>query len=791
MTENSKKANMKAPQQAPQQASLDPGIEAVVEAEVLEWLANAGEEGVAVADSGRSRPAGLSKAVVKRALERLEARGDAVPLEQRWYALSQVSLTVGVLDVLEGGDARLRPMGRAGDATHFISRRHRRGAVAGDRVLVEPVTSKQARRGGGERGRSSGRDRVRLKDLPEASVVRVLGGDRTLVGRVERAREGKAWLQPFDFRLGFDVVVEDAGELKAGQYAVVELVRAGRTQRLPRAKLVEVLGRLEEPGTDARVILRHFEIPEQFPAAALEEAELLGKNPSEAEIVGRLDLRGATTFTIDGVTARDFDDAVSYRRLGRGRHEVGVHIASVASYVLPGSALDREAYRRGTSVYFPEGSVPMLPERLSSGLCSLRPNEPRLTLSAFLEIDDSGRVLGSRFAESVIESKKRLTYEEARRLLEEPTAGDAKEFGKVLPALQALERISRSLTQARRDRGSLEFDLPLADLVIDEMGKMEAVRTGKRNVAHRIIEELMIAANEAVGRKLASVGMGCLYRVHPPPRLGSLQELAESVSLFGLKLDVDAAARSSTALRTLVNSVAGKPEEAFVGGLVLRALQQAMYRPENQGHYALASEHYLHFTSPIRRYPDLVVHRALTALIRLEGKAPPKETSGESAIRLEGMAEQSSTAERRDERAERELRQWKLTRFLADRVGERFAGRISGVKDFGLFVQLEEIPVSGLLHVSDLGNDYFTHDPAAHRLVGSRGGVEFRLGDAVEVRLTGVDEVRRGLELALAKAPEPRSRRSGPSKRDGAASRKHPSRRPRSKTEKPGGGRRR
>jgi ribonuclease R len=438
----------------------------------------------------------------------------------------------------------------------------------------------------------------------------------------------------------------------------------------------------------------------------------------------------------------------------------------------------------------------MLPERLSNGLCSLRPNEPRLTMSVFLELDDAGKVLGSEFAETVIESVRRLTYEEARRLLEEPQGDDRRQYGEVVPALTAMEKISRALTAARRRRGSLEFDLPLADLVLDDQGRLEGVRTGHRNVAHRIIEELMIAANEAVARHLSSHQAGGLYRVHEPPRLEALEELADSLRLFGLDLDVDLASRDPSALRALLVAEEGKPEEALVAGLVLRALQRAIYHPHNDGHYALASESYLHFTSPIRRYPDLVNHRALTRLLREGGaeksagarraardrpagrdqRARQKEADKDEVLRLARMAEQSSFTERRAERAERDLKQWKLTRFLAHRVGEEFNGRITGVKEFGLFVLLDEVPVDGLLHVASMGGDFYQYEADHHRLVGRAGGRRFRLGDPIRVRLVAVDERRRSLELALAGSAEPSGGRPGRSKSPAAGRSEPPSR---------------
>ncbi len=755
----------------PEGVTIEPGTEAVLEADLLASVIARGRRGATTRELASSLAPRPNDDALRRALERLEHGGEIVLLEERWIALARTELAIGRLELLSSGDGRLHPGEARGEPSHFISRRHLQGALPGDRVVVEPVTgrprtSQRTARGGGSGHRSS----VRKGELPRAAVVRVLGAPRMLVGQVSRQEGGRGRVVPFDSRLPFEVVLKEGGDLATGEYVRVELLRSRRPDSFPRGRLVERLGTLDEAGTDVRVVLRHFDIPDSFPAAVLAEAECLPPSPSGEELEGRLDLRGQTVFTIDGDSARDFDDAVSWRDLGDGNHQLGIHIASVSSYVKPGSALDREAYRRGTSVYFPDGAVPMLPERLSNGLCSLRPNEPRLTLSVFLDIDPEGTVMRSRFAESVIESAHRLTYEQARRILEDTDCEERQRLAQVVPALEALERASRTLTEARRRQGSLEFDLPLADLVLDESGQTAAVRTSRRNVAHRIIEELMIAANRAVARELDSVGAGCLFRVHEPPRRGSLQELARSLRLFGLDLDVEAATESPMPLRELLRQVAGRQEEDYVGGVVLRSLQRALYQPDNRGHYALAAECYLHFTSPIRRYPDLLAHRALVRHIRQsdqEGAAagqPAADSSRADAeeLRLERMARQTSSTERRAERAERQLRQWKLVRFMATKIGEPFAGRVTGVEKFGLFVQLVEMQVDGLLHVANMGEDYFAFDPEGHRLTAERSRRSYRLGDTIEVRLLAVDERRRGLDLALIEGGELPRREEGP-----------------------------
>ncbi|MGB5889239.1 MAG: VacB/RNase II family 3'-5' exoribonuclease, partial [Thermoanaerobaculia bacterium] len=440
-----------------------------------------------------------------------------------------------------------------------------------------------------------------------------------------------------------------------------------------------------------------------------------------------------------------------------GSFLLGVHIADVSHYVDPGSALDLEAYRRGTSVYFPDRAVPMLPEALSNGLCSLRPEVPRLTLSAFLRISPEGEVVERRFAQTVIRSARRLTYSEVRRLLEEPKTSDAKEYGEVLPLLETARELMKILYRQRLARGSIDFDLPEGNVILDSEGFTVGVRPGERSVAHRIIEECMIAANEAVAYELESHELPALYRIHDPPSRAKMEELKEILQPLGIALKGDLEDLHPSAFQKILRRVEGKEEEPFVSSLVLRAMNRALYDPECRGHYALGSSHYTHFTSPIRRYPDLLVHRGLKGL--LDGRAGREAEASRLAERLPGIAEHTSTTERRAERSERDLLQWKLVRFLAGRIGEEFSGRVTGVQPFGLFVQLADYYVDGLVPIRTLADDFYVFDPEAHRLVGQEKERVFRLADEVRVQLAGVNPRQRGLELKVVGMPEPRAPR--------------------------------
>ncbi|HVS02342.1 MAG TPA: ribonuclease R [Thermoanaerobaculia bacterium] len=680
----------------------------------------------------------------------------------------------GILEPLEGGDGLVRTSDRR--PPFLVPRRDLHGAIAGDLVRVEARSRRPSAPGA----------------LPRAAVVAVLERRHdTLVGSVERDDEGRWWLLPFASKVPLTVEltagVEGTGH---GEFVVARLDRRGRDAGVATGRVVERLGPVERPGVDVLVVLRHFGIPEEWPQRVLLEAAALPADPAAADIAEREDLRQQVTVTIDGASARDFDDAISVERVSSRLFRVGVHIADVSHYVPPGGGLDGEAYRRGTSVYYPERAIPMLPERLSTELCSLRPGVPRLAVSVFLDVDRQGRVQARRFATTVIRSHRRLTYDEVRRVLEEPRAGDEREYGPVLAMLRQAREVMQALHLRRTERGSLDFDLPEGDVELDTDGYVVGIRPGQRHVAHRLIEELMIAANEAVAEELLERQQPALFRVHHPPDPERVDELRTLLRPFGIDLPESSEPPEPGALQDVLRRVEGRPEEPFVAAVVLRSQQRAIYHPDSAGHYALASEHYLHFTSPIRRYPDLVAHRQLKALLA-EGQAAkgvggrgrrrdlgPLDPAPPLAQRLPEMAEHTSATERRAEQSERELLQWKKVRFLADRVGDRFAGRITGVQPFGLFVQLTELFVDGLVPVATLGDDYFVHDPAGHRLVGSRSGRSFRLAQEVEVELVGVSTRHRSLDLQVVATERDGTRESGREQRRAEAGPKKGRRRP-------------
>ncbi len=758
-----------------------PGAEAHLREEVYRQLEAAGRRGLELEQVRAPEGLDVPPETLRRALAELEAAGRAAEWSRRWYALRFTDMVAGRVKRLEGGDALILT-GRGGEAGYFTPRKLAKGSMDGDLVLVRP---QKAAAGKSRRGRTGDR-------LPEATVVKVVRRrHQEVVGTVEVDDDGRRWLLPFDSKADFDLEVVEGEEVPEGVYVVVEVDPPRPGGGHPRGRIVEVLGDPEAPGVDVEVVLRHYGIPDAFPDEVLRAAAALPEDPKPADWAGREDLRSTLLVTIDGATARDFDDAVSLERVrGKGGGDLfrlGVHIADVAHYVAEGSALDLEAYRRGTSVYYPDRAVPMLPERLSNGLCSLRPEVPRLALSVFLDVDGEGEVRARRFAQTVIRSSRRMTYDEVRRLLEEPRGGDEAAYGPILPMLREMEKLMRVLLAARIRRGSIDFDLPEGDVILDTDGQTVGIKPGERHVAHRIIEELMIAANEAVAFELASHELPALYRVHDAPSRSDLEELKETLQAVGVRLKGDLENLHPSALQEVLSRVAGTPEEPFVSALVLRTMQRAIYLPECRGHYALASRYYTHFTSPIRRYPDLVVHRALKAL------AAGRERGGEAERRLAelmpGIGEHASFTERRAEQSERELLQWKKVRFLAQRVGETFQGRITGVQPFGLFVQLDGLYVDGLVPIRLLEDDYYVFEPASHRLVGSDTGRVFQLADPIEVRLVGASMRHRGLDLVPAHLHDPH-RESGSGRR-GAGDRSRGGTRERGPARGPARGRRR
>ena len=605
------------------------------------------------------------------------------------------------------------PGKREGDV--FLPAREMLGLLHGDRIVCDVRET-------GRRGPMPARRVGAVVEIVERNT-------RRIVGRFFRARGG-ARVVPEHRNLSQDVLIPDGGGTE-GEVVVAEIVEQPTPERPPVGRIVERLGEPGRPGMAAEIALHAYDIPREWPDEVLAETERVPLDVGATP--GRDDLRALPLVTIDGPDAKDFDDAVHCAPRPSG-WKLTIAIADVSHYVAPGSAIDREAARRGTSVYLPGRVVPMLPERLSNGICSLNPEVDRLCLACEMHVDRSGRVTRTRFRDAIMRSRARLTYEEVEAAAFDRDAGTRRRLGSLIPHLEALREVYTALRGARRRRGAIDLELPEPRIVFDRDGAVAHVEPAPRYAAHRLIEECMVAANVAAARRLTRLRAPLLYRVHPPPDPVRVEEMTSFFGRLGLEPDFGAELRPSD-FAALAERAAARRGAEVLHLLLLRAMEQAVYRPDNDGHFGLALTHYTHFTSPIRRYPDLLAHRALRG--SLEASHDEMEALGISA----------SAAERRADDAARDAVSRLVCEYLENRVGEVFAGRIAAVASFGLFVRLEGLGVDGLVHVSALGRDWYRHDRTGHCLEGERGGRRFRLGDELEVRLARVDPTERRIHL--------------------------------------------
>lgn len=626
--------------------------------------------------------------------------------------------------------------------------------------------------------RVSGTDR---RGRREGKVVEVLKRNtKQVVGRyVEDS--GITFVVPDNARVNHDILIspEDRGLAAAGQMVMVEITQYPGRHRQPRGRVIEVLGEHLDPGMEIDVAIRSHGIPHVFSDEALAEAGGLDPEPGAADKVGRLDLRDLPFVTIDGEDARDFDDAV-FCKPSRTGWSLWVAIADVSHYVRPDSALDEDAHLRATSVYFPEQVVPMLPESLSNGLCSLKPAVDRLALVCEMQIDRQGRTTDYHFAEAVIHSHGRLTYTQVGAVLAADDAAEHGVDGALVAHLQALHELYACLRKARDLRGAIEFESVETRFIFNEQRKIEAIVPVVRNDAHKLIEECMLAANVAAADFLASTELPALYRVHEGPTEEKLTSLREYLGPLGLELS---GGEDPTPLDygRLQQQLDGREDGHIVQIMMLRSLKQAMYQPDNKGHFGLHYPAYAHFTSPIRRYPDLLVHRAIRAMIRsdiaglaVQRVADVKTISAKriypyNMAQMLALGEHCSVAERRADEATREVSSWLKCEYLQDHVGEVYPGVISATTAFGLFVELTDLYVEGLVHISALPGDYYHFDPVRQRLTGERSGRSFRLGDAVTVQVARVDLDDKKIDFELAESGEKsrsnKSNKTSPTKR--------------------------
>ncbi|MDD2667215.1 ribonuclease R [Zoogloea sp.] len=627
----------------------------------------------------------------------------------------------------------------------FLGPNEMREVLHGDRVMV----------------RVAGLDR---RGRPEGKLVEVLERANTrIVGRV-LVENGVTLVVPENRRISQEILLAPGAKSKAvaGQVVVVELVEQPTRYAQPIGKVVEVLGNYADPGMEIEIALRKHELPFEFSKAAKEQARRLPDKVRKMDWKGREDITALPLVTIDGETARDFDDAVFCEREGRGFRLV-VAIADVSHYVSVGSALDSESYDRGNSVYFPRRVIPMLPEKISNGLCSLNPQVERLCMVCDMSLSQTGVIKQYRFYPAVMFSKARLTYNQVAAALYDKEPGALEIIGELLPHLQNLDKLFRVLLKARAKRGAIDFETQETRMVFDDNGKIEKIIPESRNDAHRLIEECMLAANVCASEFLQAHEQPALYRVHEGPTPEKLAKLREFLGEFGLQLPGGDEPKAADYAK-LLEALKGRPDLQLLQTVMLRSLRQAVYSPDNLGHFGLAYEAYTHFTSPIRRYPDLLVHRAIKAVLTGQHYQPAQDAGDWSAIGVH-----CSMTERRADEADRDVENWLKCFYMRDRIGEEFDGSVSSVVPFGLFVALDDVFVEGLVHISDLGTDYFHFDDAHHTLVGERTGERYRLSDRIRVQLVRVNMEASKIDFRLIQGPQRATERVGKTARDKVA----------------------
>ena len=661
-------------------------------------------------------------------LDDMAQRGLLIQTKKKKYALPELlGYLTGRLQGNAKGFGFLIP-----DSTEeedvYLSAENLHGAMHRDRIMVRLL-------------KNDGKSR-------EGEVVRVLEhANQTVVGTFEKDRRF-GFVVPDDKRIGGDIFIakDDINGAKDQYKVVAEILKWPDKRRNAAGRIKEVLGHKDDVGTDILSIIRQYELPEEFPEKVVREAQQIPQAIPEEEIRRRKDLRNMRTVTIDGPDAKDLDDAVSVELLDNGNFLLGVHIADVSYYVRRNSELDREAYTRGTSVYLVDRVIPMLPRELSNGICSLNPKEDRLTLSVLMEIDHRGKVVDHRIEESVIRSSERMVYEDVTKILEQNDPELMERYHPLINDFRNMETLSRILRKKRIRRGSIDFDLDETKVILNEKGKPIDVRPYERSISNRIIEEFMLVCNETVAEYMTWNEVPFLYRIHEDPTAEKLEEFNELIHNFGYHLKGTGEKIHPKSLQNLLEKVHGTREEGIISAVMLRSLQKARYSSENAGHFGLAAKYYCHYTSPIRRYPDLVVHRIIKDYIH---KRMDKKHRGMLAGSLPEAADHCSEREKVADEAEWATEDLKKAEFMADKIGEEYDGIISGVTNYGIYVALDNT-VEGLIRMVDLDDDYYVYDEKHYCLIGEHRRKTYYLGDTIRIRVSHVDLAARNVDFVPA-----------------------------------------
>ncbi|WP_430885716.1 ribonuclease R [Fusibacter sp. JL216-2] len=662
-------------------------------------------------------------------LEKMEEQGLVIKTKKKKYGLPEVfGMVTGRVQSTLKGFAFLIPEDKSVKDV-FIPASELEGAMNDDIVMVK-LTQKAE----GDR-------------RPEGTVIKIIErANAEVVGTFEQSKDF-GFVLPDNRKINMDIYVPGAlsAGAETGDKVVVKITKWPKGRRNPEGKVIEILGKKGDPGTDILSVIRKYSLPEDFPRKVLAAADNVPQEVEDGEIKRRKDLRDMTTITIDGADAKDLDDAVSIERQENGNFKLWVHIADVTHYVKEGSPLDKEALKRATSVYLVDRVIPMLPRRLSNGICSLNPKVDRLTMTCMMEIDQNGGVVDHEIFESVIKTNERMVYTDVSDILENVDRPELKAYEYLFDTFKAMEELSLILRKKRERRGAIDFNFPEAKIIVDEKGKPVEIKRSERRIANRIIEEFMLAANETVAEHMHWLDLPFVYRIHEMPDEEKIVAFNKFIHNFGFFVKGAQGELHPKAVQNLLEKVEGKPEERIISKMMLRSLKQAKYSPANEGHFGLAADYYCHFTSPIRRYPDLQIHRIIREM--LQNKLNPKRIEQLEQTVLYA-SEQSSEQERVAEKAERETDDIKMCEYMLDYVGEEFEGLISSVTSFGVFTELDNT-VEGLTRMNLLDDDYYYYDEENMQLVGERTKNTYRIGDRVLVRVERVNVDLREIDFYI------------------------------------------
>lgn len=611
----------------------------------------------------------------------------------------------------------------------FISEDDANGALYGDQVEAVIKATPEGKR-------------------KEGKIVKILShGTTQLVGTFQRNKKF-GFVVPDNNRFAKDIFVplERSKGAVTGHKVVVELTSYGSEDKKPEGKVIEIIGHINDPGTDIMSIVKGYDLPVEFPAKVLNQAERAGSEIIPADMSGRMDIRDWQMVTIDGEDAKDLDDAISVTKDG-GEYILGVHIADVSNYVQENSALDKEAIKRGTSVYLVDRVIPMLPHALSNGICSLNEGTDRLALSCIMRINEKGIVVDHKIAETVVQIDKRMTYTSVKKILEENDEAEKEKYKEFVPMFQLMEELAGILREKRKQRGSIDFDFPETKMILDENGKPIDIKPYDRNVATKIIEDFMLIANETVAEDFFWQEIPFVYRTHDTPDEEKIKKLATFINNFGHSMHIANNAVRPKEVQKLLAKVEGTPEAMMISRLALRSMKQAKYTPENTGHFGLAAPYYCHFTSPIRRYPDLQIHRIIKETLR--GRMNDARRDHYEKI-LPEVAKESSELERRAEEAERETIKLKKVQYMDEHIGEVFEGVISSITKWGMYIELPNT-IEGLVHVTHMPDDHYDYYEERYEMVGERTGKTYKLGQTVSIKVLATDQMQRTIDFGLVK----------------------------------------